>query len=284
MTWFNEEDTGAQAEQGAGDTSTETGTQAQDAQNASSAADLTGKPDWMPDAFWVSPEEGKEADWQGMSQKMATSFKETQRKVTEQGNKLAQHVVPDSITPYFEGIDKDTLISSHQRAAFSPEMVDQFMAQARSAGIGPGAAQGLLTNWMKSRHEATPEAKSGNMLRDEAIAELNAAGRPGSEMAKRVKTWGAGMLREQRLSDKQAEALEVLTHTPAGIEALHTLIGSPTIAPPAGEQVSLSNKSVLDDLNKRYDDQRYGTDTGFTQETDEIAERHRSLIERSMNI
>ena len=282
MSWFSEE--------GASDApqATETGAGTEGADTAPSpvngaeepSGDLTGKPEWMPDAFWVAPAEGAAADYASMAEKMASSLKEGRAKISQQGEALAKHTVPDSVTPYFEGLDKDTLVASHTRSGLDDAQVDQFMAQARSAGIGPGPAQVLLQSWMKSRHEATPEAKSGALLRDSAIAELNGQGRPGSEMAKRIQTWGAGLVRENKLSASQAEALEAMTHTAHGIEALHAVVGQAPAAPVGGTPMTNANQQVMEELQKQMDDPRFGVDMDYTDKVAAKMQQHETLFER----
>ena len=246
-----------------------------------SQADLKGKPDWLPSNFWVKPaEEGGAADWQTMAKALAASVAEGSKKVTEQGQALARYTVPDSVAPYFEGIDKATLVSAHARSGIDEAQLDQMVAQMRSAGVGPGPAQAFMQSWVKSRHEATPEPKSTDALRDAAIAELNASGRPGSEMAQRIRQWGSGLVRESKWTAEQASAVEAVMHTPQGIEALHAILGQ-TAAPvgKTGAGSTTVNRSVLEGLRKRMQDPKFGTDAGFTAQLEADLERHRSLFE-----
>ena len=241
--------------------------------------DASGRPAWMPESFWVAPAEGGTADYAAMAEKMAGALKESRTKIGEQGEALARHTVPEAVAPYFEGLDKAALASANARSGLDEAQIDQFMAQARSAGIGPGPAQAMLASWMKSRHEATPEAKGGDVLRDEAIAELNAQGRPGSEMARRVRTWGAGLAREQKLSERQLEAIETLTHTAAGLEALHAIMGERPA--PVGAGVNdTAGKTILDELERAMEDERFGTDPAYTSALEARLKQHESLFER----
>lgn len=283
MSWFDGE--GAPDATGAAETGASGGGAAGAAPGAEDGAgeatgDLTGKPEWMPDAFWMAPGEGGTADYAAMAEKMAGSLKEGRAKISQQGEALARHTVPDSVTPYLEGLDKGTLVSTHARSGLDDAQIDQFMAQARSAGIGPGPAQGLLQSWMKSRHEATPEAKTGEALRDAAVAELNAQGRPGSEMARRIRTWGAGLVRENKLSADQAGALEAMTHSAHGLEALHALMGAAPAAPVGGTQMSNAGSQILDDIQKEMDDPRFGVDSEYTERVAARMQQHESLFEK----
>ena len=285
MSWFASGE-GAGAENGAGPG--EGTAQAQNApqegtgEASGGTPDLTGKPDWMPDAFWGGPpEEGKAADWQGMAQKMAGALKEGRQKITEQGELLAKHTVPDSVAPYFEGVDKAALLEAHARSGLDEAQVDQFMAQARSAGIGPGPARAMLQSWVKSRHEATPETPTEDAQREKAVAELNAAGRPGSEIARRVRTWGAGLLSEGKLSEKQAQALARTATTSDGLEALHAIMGSAAVAPVGqGRSQSAVNQTAMEDLEKRMSDPRFGDDgdPAFTQAVLRDLKAHQSVF------
>ena len=279
MSWFdedtNEAPTGAQTEAAETDTPTQEGEGSETAETA----DLTGKPDWMPNNFWIPPAEDGTADYQAMAERVVKSYKNAQSKISEQGDKLAKHVVPDSISPYLEGIDKSTLINANERSGMDDAQIDQFMAQARSAGVGPGPAQTLMQSWMKSRHEATPEPKDDSVLRENAIAELNAAGRPGSEMAKRVQSWGKGLLREEKISAKQAEALAQLATTPHGIEVLHSLMGqgpAPTVD--SGKGPTRAAASVIEDIERQMEDPKFGVDPVYTGQVEARMRAHESIL------
>ena len=232
----------------------------------------------MPDSFWTPPAEGATADWQAMAEKVSKSYGEAQKKITTQGEALAKHTVPDSVTPYMEGLDPETLLKTHERAGFTPEMLDQAAAQARSAGIGPGAFQGFMQSWLKSRHEATAAPQSSEQRHEAAVAELNAQGRPGSEMAKRVRTWGAGLVRENKISEKQAAALEGLLHTADGIEVLHSVMGQTPAPLPDGNTATRAGSAIVEEIEKLMDDDRYGTDPVYTEQVIAKAQRHESLL------
>ena len=265
MSWWNEG--GGEPPQDSQETKPDPGTtpgETGDTKDGAPKADLTGKPDWMPDNFWMAPEGDAAADFAKMAEKMAGALKEGRQKITTQGEQLAKYVVPDGTAPYFEGLDKDAFVKAHERSGLDAAQIDQFMAQARSAGIGPAPARALLQSWGKSRHEATEAPKTPEMLAEAAIAELNAAGRPGSEMAKRVRTWVGGLVGEQKLSEKQAEALGVLMGTSHGLEAAHSLIGTVPAGPADSTRVTHSNKSIVDAINKKLDDPRFGVDPAYT--------------------
>ena len=240
--------------------------------------DLTGKPSWMPDNFWVAPGEGGTADYAKMAEKMASALKEGRQKISAQGEQLARFTVPEGTAPYFEGLDKATLLATHQRSGLDEAQMDQFMAQARSAGVGPAPAQALLQSWMRSRHEATPVPKDASVLHEEAVAELNGQGRPGSEMARRVRAWVGTMVEGSKLSAEQAESLGALMGSAHGIEAAHALIGSVPAAPTAGRGVTMNGNAVLDALDKKIEDERFGTDPVYTEQVKREMEQHESLI------
>ena len=240
--------------------------------------DLTGKPAWMPDSFWQAPAEGAEADYAKMAEKMAASLKEGRQKITSQGEQLARYVVPDGTAPYFEGLDKATLLATHQRSGVDEAQIDQFMAQARSAGIGPGPAQAMLQSWMRSRHEATPVPKEAAQLAEDAVAELNGQGRPGSEMARRVRAWVGSMVETSKLSEAQAESLGALMGSAAGIEAAHALIGAVPASPASRGGTTMNGSAILDELDKKIEDPRFGTDPTYTEQVKREMEQHESLI------
>ena len=240
--------------------------------------DLTGKPDWMPDNFWVAPEGDAAADYAKMAEKMAASLKEGRQKITSQGEQLAKYVVPDGTAPYFEGLDVATLAKAHERSGVDEAQVQQFMAQARSAGVGPGPAQALLQSWMRSRHEATPVPKGAAQLAEDAVAELNGQGRPGSEMARRVRAWVGNMVGTERLSEAQAESLGALMGSAAGIEAAHALIGNVPASPASKGGATMNGNALLDALDKKIEDPRFGTDPTYTEQVKKEMEQHEALI------
>lgn len=240
--------------------------------------DLTGKPEWMPDSFWVAPGEGGTADYAKMAEKMAGALKEGRQKIQQQGESLAKYVVPEGTAPYFEGLDKATLLATHQRSGLDEAQMDQFMAQARSAGVGPAPAQALLQSWMRSRHEATPVPKEAAQLHEEAVAALNGQGRPGSEMARRVRSWVGTMVDSSKLSAEQAESLGTAMQSSHGIEALHALIGNVPASPAAGKGVTMNGNAILDALDKKVEDPRFGTDPMYTEQVKREMEQHESLI------
>ena len=244
--------------------------------------DLKGKPEWLPNHFWAKVDEGKTADWEAISRKLAGSVAEGSKKITAQGQELAKYTVPDSVTPYFEGVDKDALVKATERSGYDSAAVDGMFDRLRSAGVGPGPARAFVHAELKARHEATPEAKTGEVLREAAIAELNAAGRPGSEMARRVQTWGAGMLREGQLSEEQAGAIEALTHSKAGLEALHAIMGQAP-AGPVGNTGGPTrvNHTALEAIRKKMADPRFGDPShqAYTEEVAREMEENRSLFE-----
>ena len=255
---------------------------AQEPAQALTQEDLKGKPEWLPDNFWSKVEEGKAADWQAISRKLAGSVAEGTKKITAQGEQLARYTVPDSIAPYLEGVDKDALVKATERSGYDSAALDGMFTRLRSAGVGPGPARAFVQAELKSRHEATPEPRTGAVLREAAIAELNAAGRPGSEMARRVQTWGAGMLREGHLSEGQASAIETLTHSKDGLEALHALMGQAP-ASPVGNTGGPTrvNHTALEAIRKKMADPRFG-DPSHQEYTEEVAremEANRSLFE-----
>ena len=243
------------------------------------AEQLKGKPDWLPGNFWSPVEEGKSADWEAISKKLSGSVAEGTKKISEQGEKLAKYTVPDSVAPYFEGVDKEALVKATERAGYDSAALDGMFDRLRSAGVGPGPARAFVQAELKSRHEAAPEPKTGEMLRQAAVAELNAAGRPGSEMAKRVQTWGAGMLREGHLSEGQATALEALTHTKDGLEALHAIMGQ-TPAGPVGKTGGEQRATVaaLDALKAKMRDPKFGVDQLYTDEVEREMRANPSLF------
>ena len=254
MSWYGEggEGTNTSAETGQ-ETGTETSTE------TSTETNLAGKPEWMPDSFWIAPEAEKEADWQAMAKKLAGSAGESRKKIGEQGELLKKYTVPDSVTPYFEGLDKGALVKAHERSGLDEAQIEQFMAQARSAGIGPEPARALLQSWAKSRHEATEAPKTPAQLAEAGIAELNAAGRPGSEIGQRVKGYMARLVAEEKISKAGAEAL--MPRNAAGWEALNAMMGlTRTGTGPAGSTSGTSHatETAMDELRKEMADPKFG--------------------------
>ena len=283
MSWWT--DTASQAAGGAtapeagGDSPSAPNGAQEDSQGPSGVpVDLTGKPAWMPDSFWMPPGEGGTADYAKMAEKMAGALKESRQKITQQGESLAKYTVPEGTQPYLEGIDKGALVAANGRSGLDEAQIDQFMAQARSAGVGPAPAQALLQSWMQSRHEATPVAKEAAQLHEEAVAELNGQGRPGSEMANRVRKWVGGMVSEQKLSEGQAEALGALMGSAAGLEAAHALIGTVPAGPPSSKGATHGSQAILEALDKKIEDERFGTDPSFTEAVKREMEQHESLL------
>ena len=247
--------------------------------DAPPAQDLTGKPEWLPDSFWQAPEkEGEAADWQAMAQKMAGSLKEGRQKITEQGEKLAKLVVPEGTAPYLEGFDKDAFVKATERSGYDATAIDGAISRMRSAGIGPGPARAFLEAELKARHEATPAPKTPDVLADAAIAELNAAGRPGSEMAKRIRTWVGGMVGEEKLSQGQAEALGALMGSAAGLEAAYALIGTVPAGPAEGKGTTNSTKSIVESLDKKIEDPRFGVDPAYTMRVKKEMEANQAAV------
>lgn len=275
-----QEPSGATNDPGTGGGGTQAPNAPQEAPQTLTAEQLKGKPDWLGDNFWSPVEEGKTADWEAIARKLSGSVSEGTKKITAQGEQLAKYTVPDSVAPYFEGVDKDALVKANERAGYDAAGIDGMFDRLRSAGVGPGPARAFVQAELKSRHEATPEAKSGEALREAAIAELNAAGRPGSEMAKRVQTWGAGLLRENQLSEAQAQAIETLTHSKDGLEALHALMGQAP-AGPVGNTGGATrvNHTALEAIRKKMRDERFGVDQHYTEEVAREMEANRSLFE-----
>ena len=232
------------------------------------SVDLTGKPDWLEARFWVPPAEDGQTDWAGIAQKIQSSWAEGSKKISEQGTALAGYKVPDSMAPYHEGLDVKTLLEATPRSGLSPEAAERFLTLARSSGVGPQPAQAMLQAFVKGQHEATPEAKSAQLLREEAVAALNANGRPGSEMARRVTTWAQGLQREGKLPDKQVEAMGKLMETPDGVELAHMLMGNLPAAPAGGEGATNVTRTRVEAVLEKMSDERFGDDPQFTAQVE----------------
>ena len=268
MSWWNED--GAPPAGGGEDTG---GTK-----DGPPAADLTGKPAWMPDSFWVAPEEGGTADFAKMAEKMAGALKESRQKITTQGEQLARFTVPDGTAPYFEGLDKATLVKANERSGYDEAALDGMMARLHSAGVGPGAAQAFVQNELKARHEATPVAKSLAELMESAVAEGNAQGRPASEMLRRIQAHVKDKVDRGQWTEKQAEAWARSLTDFDGIEAAHSLLVSAPAGPAEGKGITSSAKTIVEAINKKIDDPRYGVDPTFTNQVKAEQVEHAALI------
>lgn len=243
------------------------------------AKDLTGKPDWMPDSFWQAPEEGGTADYAAMAEKLAGSVKSGQQKITELSEKVAKHAVPEHVAPYTEGLDVDALLKANPRSGWTPERVEQAVAQARGAGVGPGAFQAFMQSHLKALHESTPEAQSVEQRHDAAVAELNAAGRPGSEMAKRVRAWGAGLKREGNLSEAQERALGELIGSAGGLELAHSVMGAEHRPVPGSTGTATrATQAIVEKIDAMYADERFGVDMAFTAEVERLAQQNDAAL------
>lgn len=241
--------------------------------------DLTGKPEWMPDNFWQAPEEGGAANWQAMAEKMAGSYKSGQQKITELSEKVAKHAVPEHTAPYTEGLDVDALLKANERSGWTADRVAQAVAQARGAGVGPGAFQAYLQSHLKALHEATPAAQTVEQRHDAAVAELNAAGRPGSEMARRVRAWGAGLKREGNLSDAQEAALAQLIGSAGGLELAHSVMGAEHRPVPGSTGTATrATQAIVEKIDAMYDDERFGVDMAFTAQVERLAQQNDAAL------
>ena len=224
--------------------------------DANAAPDLTGAPEFMQDkavqSFWTPPAEGTDPDWMGVAQKLAAAVKDGRTKIGEQGAQLARYTVPDSVAPYEEGLELETLVKAHERAGVSAEQAKQFLAQAHAAKVPPGPARDFLHAQLKSRHEAAPVVKDAATRRDEAIASLNAAGRPGSEMAKRIQGVGGRLIAEGKWTEEQAEAFADALTSPAAIEAANVVF---SLAPanPASPGQSVGSATLMRELEAKLD-------------------------------
>ena len=253
---------------------------------AGPAVDLTGKPEWLPDAFWKAPKEtGGAAPWEEIAQAVAKSQVEGRKKITEQGEMLAKFTVPDTTDPYFQGIDRETLLKTHERSGWTPEMLEQAAAQARSAGMGPGVFQGFVQAHLKAQHEATAAPKDAEALRGEAVAALNAQGRPGSQMLADVQRVGSAFVSEGRWTPEVGAAVAKLAESPEGLTALHGLLMESGPAAPPNGRTSLShgNAQIVADIRARMADHRYPSDRAFTEKLKADMRRHASLLEASMD-
>ena len=273
MSWLSDAPEGAGAPEGTGmrggSPSAPNAPQEGAQEPSGPSVDLTGKPEWMDARFWMPPEEdGGAADFASMAEKMHRSWAEATKKVSEQGSALAGYKVPDSMAPYHEGLDVQAMLDAAPRAGLTPEAAQRFLTLARSSNVGPQPAQAMLQAFVKGQHEATPEAKDAGTLRQEAEAALNAAGRPGTEMAKRVRTWAQGLQREGKLPDKQAEAMGRLMETPDGVELAHMLMGSMPSGPVGGESSTNVARSRIDAVLEKMGDDRFGDDPFFTAQVE----------------
>ena len=276
MSWFDSED---KAPAGGEDKPAE----AQDTQpKGDDKPDLTGKPDWLQDQFWTAPKEGEQPDYPAMLRKANDAWAETRKKVSDQGEQLAKYTVPDSTAPYFEGIDTEALLKANGRAGWTTEMLQQAAAQARSAGIGPAPWQAQVQAHLKSRHEATPEAKTPEAEMEAAIAELNGQGRPGSEMGKRMASIMGKLVSEGTLSKEGAEAL--IPRSAAAVEALNAILGRQGTSGPTGRTggSTVANQTTWEALTARMaDPTKFGenADPMEHQKTLKMMEASDSLIQ-----
>lgn len=278
MSWFNGEG-GASPPSTTGDGSPPP----PPPQEQSRGPDLTGAPDFMKEpsvqSFWTPPEEGKETDWQGLAQRLAGAVKEGRTKIGQQGELLAKHTVPDSLAPYEEGLELDTLLKAHERTAYTPETAKQLLAQAHAAEIGPGPARTLLQAQVRSTHEAAPPVKDAATRRDEAIAALNATGRPGSEMAKRIQSVGGRLIAEGRVTQEQADAWADSLTSPERIEIAHAMVQMMAPGNPASGPTGTNGSAhLLEELQKKVDDPRFGSDHAYTQAVERELKQHEGLI------
>ena len=279
MSWFDEDGGTTNAE-----TSTQTQEQSTEQPKGDDKPDLSGKPDWIQDQFWIAPKEGGQPDYPAMLRKANDSFVETRKKVSDQGEQLAKYTVPDSVAPYLEGLEVDALLKANERAGWTPERVQQFMAQARAAGVGPAPAQVQLQAHLKSRHEATELPKTPEALAEAAIAELNGQGRPGSEMAKRIRSVVGRMVTEGTISKEGAEAL--VPRSAAHVEALNAILGMTASGPAGrtdGRSTSVSSQESWEALQKRMGNPKLFGDEAPAAEnaiTMRMLQQHEGLVQQ----